>query len=203
MKSPISRSCLLLTCLCLGVVNAAAPPSVPDPAVPAETLQSALAAATQQPDIAQRQAALVQAVTQAFDLPGASRLILRGAWSELDTEQQQAFTAALGPLIAANFASRFKPGVAAQFSGTEITDLPRGRASVRTAFARASNEPVTFDYVVHTADGQWRILNLLVGGVSDIALRSAQYTRQLQDQGFDAVLASMQAETKAAMGTNQ
>lgn len=189
---------LLLLC-CIGPAGAEAPPGVVDPTAPVERLQMALVAATQQADVDQRQAALLDAVSQSFDLRAAGRLILRSAWTDLSSEQQARFERALGRLVAANFVSRFKPGTPVSFGGTEVSDLPRGRARVRTQLARATGTPVPFDYTVQPAGGQWRIVNLLVAGVSDIALRSAQYTRQLDADGFEAVLANMQAETEAAL----
>lgn len=194
-----TRMLTLIVSACCGTALAQVPDTVPNPAAPVETIQSALAAAAQQADVGERQALLFEAVKQSFDLPGASRLILRGAWRQLNADQHNRFVDALGRVIAANYASRFKPGVAVNFGRVEVTDLPRGRASVRTMLERAQGSPVAFDYVVQRSGEQWRILNVLVGGVSDIALRSAQYTRQLNEQGFDAVVAGMHAEAETAL----
>lgn len=193
--------CLLfLVMACPGQTFADAPAAVIDPTAPVAIIQAALDAATQQAELASRHDALTTAVEQSFDLTSASRLILRSAWKDLDARQQAAFADALGPLIAANFASRFKPGVAASFDEVTVNDLPRGRAQVQTRLLRDNGDPVVFDYLVQQRSGQWRIVNIVVGGVSEIALRSAQYTRQLDDQGFAAVLDNMRAETDAALG---
>ena len=193
--------CLLFIAMaCSGQALASTPAEVIDPTAPVAVIQSALDAATQQAYAAQRHVALDTAVQQSFDLESAGRLILRSAWKDLDAEQQGEFANALGSLIAANFASRFKPGVTVSFDGLTVSDLPRGRAQVQTRLLRAGGEPVVFDYLVQQRSGQWHIVNIVVGGVSEIALRSAQYTRQFEDQGFAAVLDNMRAETDAALG---
>lgn len=199
MNAHTLKSALFLLPFWAGMTYAAAPANVPDPAAPVALLQTALVEATKQTKVDARQAALRTAINNSFDLSAAGRLILRSAWRDLSADQQAKFANALGHLVAANFASRFRPGAVVSFSGAQVSDLPRGRASVRTRLARAAGEPVPFDYTLQQSGEQWRIVNLLVAGVSDIALRSAQYTRQLEADGLDAVLASMQDEADATL----
>jgi phospholipid transport system substrate-binding protein len=44
------------------------------------------------------------------------------------------------------------------------------------------------DYILHRTEDQWRIINVIAEGVSDLALKRAEYAAFLKVKGFDALL---------------
>ena len=50
---------------------------------------------------------------------------------------------------------------------------------------------VSLDYILHLAGNEWRIINVIANGVSDLALKRADYTSYLKGKGFDALLAKL------------
>ena len=55
---------------------------------------------------------------------------------------------------------------------------------------------MAFDYVLHEVDGNWRVINVIADGVSDLALRSSQYEQIFKERGFDGLLAWIREQEK-------
>ncbi|MBX9929919.1 MAG: ABC transporter substrate-binding protein, partial [Gemmatimonadaceae bacterium] len=55
-----------------------------------------------------------------------------------------------------------------------IERVPAGSYEA-TVWHERAGAPVTLDYVLHDTAGEWRIINVIAEGVSDLALRSTQY----------------------------
>jgi len=115
------------------------------------------------------------------DLPYIAELTIRRQWRDLDAEDRHRFVAAFTRLSVMTYASRFA-GVgpdAFQIWGTEPAG--DGRIEVRAAIVRPGEDDISLDYVLHERDAEWRIVNILADGVSDLALKRAQYQRVLGD----------------------
>lgn len=190
----LTRSTLTGLMLVLGITaRADAPPGVPDPTTPVAVLQAALSSPAGAPGKARRAQQLTPAIAAAFDFATLGRLVLRRDWGQLGDQQQADFVAALEALTVSTYADRFD-AQPPQFGPLTVTDLPRGRAQVRSDLRRTAAPPVTFDYIVHNTDTGWRIINVVAAGVSDAALRSSQYSRVIEQEGFEALLDRMRQE---------
>jgi len=49
-------------------------------------------------------------------------------------------------------------------------------------------KPVKFVYILNQSGGQWAIINIIVDGISDLALKKAQYTSVIDREGFDSLM---------------
>ncbi|MGH6820659.1 MAG: ABC transporter substrate-binding protein, partial [Methylocella sp.] len=67
-------------------------------------------------------------------------------------------------------------------------DLKSGRLLLRYDFTAPAEKPVKFDYDVKDFNGHWQIINIIVDGISDLALKRAQYTNVIDHEGFDILL---------------
>jgi phospholipid transport system substrate-binding protein len=139
---------------------------------------------------AERVQRLNLAVENTFDLPFLSQHVLRRQWSSLSAAQQTEFTATLKDMIVTTYASQFS-----RYNGEKFTTLNTqdsgGHRLVHARLDLASGEPVSFDYVLRETAGGWRTINVIAGGVSDLALRSAQYDRLFKDKGFAGLIGSI------------
>jgi phospholipid transport system substrate-binding protein len=130
---------------------------------------------------------LTPSVESTFDLPFLSQHVLRRQWSSLSTAQQGEFTATLKDMIVTTYASQFT-----RYNGEQFTTLDTlesgGHRVVHARLDLASGEPVSFDYVLRETAGGWRTINVIAGGVSDLALRSTQYDRLFKDKGFAGLI---------------
>lgn len=155
-----------------------------------ENFHAALAgvSAGQAVDYDARYDALAQIVDTTHDLEFISRLTLGLHWNELDEAQRAAFVQRFRELSIATYAARFAELDEDQFEIVERVAQPRGRELVRAQLHIADREPLSFDYLLHATDDGWRIVNIIVDGVSDLALKRAEYSQQMRDGDFDTLL---------------
>lgn len=134
------------------------------------------------------------AVDAAFDLPFLAQRILRKRWTELSAEQQAQFIAALDDMVVSTYAAQFSSYNDESFS-TGATEETGGGNRVVHAKLKHGNDTVSFDYVLRDSGGSWKIVNVIADGVSDLAIRSAQYESVFKQQGFDGLLAHLRELT--------
>ncbi len=136
---------------------------------------------------------LEPAVKQSHDLSQIARIALGRYWSQLSEQQRETFVDTFTRLSIATYAGQFD-GYAGQTFKTLSEERPSAdRALVRTLFTEAQGNTRHFDYQLRRGeDGSWRIINIVVDGVSDLALKRADYTSILRREGFDALLAKLQ-----------
>jgi phospholipid transport system substrate-binding protein len=188
-------------------VSSAQPPSPQDVV---RTLQSGLVELSVEQSglaFAQRYERLEALVSSTHDLPYIAQFSLGRHWRELTTAQQQDFVALFERLSVMTYASRFGGVSADTFELGGVEDLGNGRAQVESRIKRSQGADVPLDYVLQLRDGQWRIVNIIADGVSDLALKRAQY-QQLVSSGsieeLDQNLAEQTAELEAnAQRTNR
>ena len=63
---------------------------------------------------------------------------------------------------------------------------------------RSENLDLTLSYTLNQdANKNWTIINVVADGVSDLALRRAEYSRVIKSKGFDGLLAHIDDQIAA------
>ena len=164
------------------------------------TLQRGLTALSQQSPHAtvdERYKALEPLIVATHDLPYIAEFALRRQWPQIAEADRARFIAAFQRLSVMTYASRFVnvgpntfrpivPGAAAE----------AGRAQVTTAVARAGQPDVSFEYLLRQGSGGWRIVNIVADGVSDLALKRAEYQRVLASGTLDTLIKELESQTE-------
>jgi phospholipid transport system substrate-binding protein len=127
-------------------------------------------------------------VKDTFEFEAVSQIALGGHWKKLDKAQKQAFIQKLTDLSIATYAAQFKEFGGESFKFDSNQDLKNGRILLRYTFSAPKDKPIKFEYVVGDFNGQWQIINIIVDGISDLALKKAQYTSVIDREGFDSLL---------------
>lgn len=109
-------------------------------------------------------------------------------WSQLDDVQQDLIVETFRQLSIATYAGRFVQYEGEQFQIVEQRTLPREQVLVRSQLTKSDGGTVNFDYVLHQVAGDWRIVNILFDGVSDLAIKRGEYRAILQRDGFQALI---------------
>ena len=136
---------------------------------------------------------LTPVITRSHDIDTIIRSILGANWNKLDEEQQQKITETFRKLSIATYAERFNHYEGQRFEIIEQRSLPRDQVLVRSKFIQADSNPINFDYVLRQSkEEDWRIINILVDGVSDLALKRAEYNAVLKRDGFPALIAMLE-----------
>lgn len=190
---------LLTGLLALGPGRAGAEESVVSLLSPVETVQSLhqqliRAAANADGSVQSRFEALLPVVEATHDTRYIAELTVRRFWDDFSLEQQFEFLGRFLDLSAMTYASRFRNVSADTFEIVSSEELQNGRSQVLTMIRRTDADDVTLDYLLHeTADG-WKIINIVASGVSDLALKRAEYRRILTDGSVDDLLDNLREQ---------
>lgn len=128
-------------------------------------------------------------INQSHDIELIIKTILGATfWSQLDKEQKSLIVDTFRQLSIATYASRFNQYEGEQFEIIEQRALPHEQTLVRSQLTKSDGGIVNFDYVLHQTEGQWRIVNILFDGVSDLAIKRGEYRAIMQRDGFQALI---------------
>lgn len=138
-----------------------------------------------------RYAKLAPVVTTTHDLPFIARIALGQYWNHLTATQRRTFVKTFTKLSVATYAARFDAYDGEVFTAPTERKLGRGDVLVESLLKSTDGSKVQFDYQMRKIDGQWRIINIIANGVSDLALKRAEYTSVIRNHGFEALLAKL------------
>ncbi|MDT7043928.1 ABC transporter substrate-binding protein [Candidatus Nitronereus thalassa] len=135
-------------------------------------------------------------VTQTHDLPVIARIAMGQYWRELNENQQKNFTDIFGELSHSTYAGRFNSFSGEKFSLISEESLRKNRKLVQTRFQKADGEEIRFNYILHQVNDQWKIINIMVNGVSDLALKRTEYGSILKKDGYDTLIEKLRTQIK-------
>ena len=133
-------------------------------------------------------------VQRAFDYPQIASLTLGAYWEKLSPEQQKEFVGVLADFTAATYAARFDSYNGERFAITKSETLHPGTEGVFSTFTEHNGKVHRFDYILQKQGDQWRIVNVFADGISDLALKRAEYTETMQKKGFATLIAHLKAQ---------
>jgi phospholipid transport system substrate-binding protein len=177
--------------------EAADPPAPAGPEQVVQSLHSALINAMKggkQMGFDGRYKLLAPVVDRDFDLTYVARLSLGSKWGDLTKQQREQFVQALRRYSIASYAAEFDSYDGGRFKPESTNSPQRGVETVSTRFtSKGSAKEHQFNYLLHETQSGWRIINVVVDGVSDLSLKRSQYTRIMQTEGFDTLLSKLNA----------
>lgn len=200
MKNLISAVFFVVGCVAATAPAMAAAPGPAEQTV--DRLQTSLVSvmkAGTHLDYQARYKKLDPVVAKSFDFPFIAQLVLGADWTKLSADQQQKFVAALNRLSTSSYAKEFKSYNGERFDFEVSKDMPGGKL-VRYLFKTGDGQTLHFDYQMRQTDGQWKIANVVVDGVSDLALKRGQYRKLLTDRGYEGLIAWINKQIDANAG---
>jgi phospholipid transport system substrate-binding protein len=145
----------------------------------------------------ERYRALEPLILATHDLPYIAEFALRRQWSGVAEADRQRFVDAFQRLSVMTYAARFaKVGSDSFRPITSGMADAAGRVQASTAIAREGQPDVTLEYLLQQGDGGWRIVNIIADGVSDLALKRAEYQRLYASGGLEGLLTELAAQTE-------
>ncbi|MDH5479758.1 MAG: ABC transporter substrate-binding protein [Nitrosomonas sp.] len=197
---------VLTVLLSISVLSSASDIKPGDPKQVVNNLQMSLLQAMHegdQLDYSGRYEFLTPAIDQSHDIDLIIRTIIGATlWSDMKLEQQTLIKDTFRRLSIATYAGRFIKYGGEQFEIIEQQELPRDQILVRSRLIKGgdSGDSVNFDYVLQQSSGEWRIVNILFDGVSDLAIKRREYRAILQRDSFSALIEML--EEKIVLAEN-
>jgi phospholipid transport system substrate-binding protein len=165
-----------------------------------QSLQRGLIEVSQQSPNAtvdERYRALEPLIVGTHDLAYIAEFTLRRQWPMLGEDDRARFIAAFQRLSVMTYAARFASVGPSTFRPiAQQPDTDAGRAHVSTAIARKDAPDVSMEYLLQQGSGGWRIINIVADGVSDLALKRAEYQRILASGTLDTLIAELESQAE-------
>ena len=185
----------VVTGVFLAWVALCAPAEGAQPSQVVERLQSSLLSVMKQAnqlDYEHRYQLLEPIVTTSHDLPFVAKVTVGKYWKTFDDKQKTSFVNTFSRLSIATYADRFDGYGGETFSVGAQKELPRGKMLVETILTKSNGEKVQFNYLLRQNKNNWRIINIIVDGVSDLAVRRAEYSSILKSDGVPPLIAKLE-----------
>jgi phospholipid transport system substrate-binding protein len=131
---------------------------------------------------------LTPVITAGFDMPFIAKTVMGGYWETFSVEQKSKFIETFRKLGIAAYAANFDSYSGERFKVISEKQARGGRILVQTQLIKSDGGQVRLDYLLHRSGLRWRIINVVADGVSDLALKRADYTSFLKNKGFDSLL---------------
>ena len=139
---------------------------------------------------------LGQVVRKTHAAAKISEIVLgRKHWKNLSDKQKKQFIEVFTRLNIATYAHYFKSYSGENFKFISKQKTRRGNMLIRTVFVESNGNEVQFDYLLIKTGERWLIINIKADGVSDLAVKRAEYTNALKREGFEALLEKLKHKT--------
>jgi phospholipid transport system substrate-binding protein len=145
---------------------------------------------------------LAPVVSQTFDFPLMTRLMVGPQWATLSAAQQQQLTAAFGSFSIATYANRFDDYSGERF---DTEDQPfmaaNGDAIVKSKLVPQNGDIVELDYLMRGGSNRWQVIDVYLSStVSELATRRSEFASVLRRDGPDALVNLLQRKTADLAG---
>lgn len=144
-----------------------------------------------------RRERLAPAITQAFDLPAMTRLVIGLQWQGFSPAEQQQLVAAFSDFSIATYASQFDDYSGESFEvDRKAVPAPGNDVIVRTKLVQTNDNPVQLDYLLRGGQEKWRIIDVYLSGtVSQLAARRSEFSSVLRQSGVSGLVALLKQKT--------
>lgn len=126
---------------------------------------------------------------QYADIQGASRIILSNRWKTTTIDDRIRFTEAFH-----NHVSKLLIDLVASLDFDTLSmepfegDLEELPVKVRLIVRRSAGEVLSVDFLMHDKDGSWRILDVIVEGVSNLRHYRTEFRLDINENGLEQVI---------------
>lgn len=147
--------------------------------------------------VTERRAKLEEIIGRRFDYAEMAKRTLASQWKGLSAEKQQEFVGLFQQFLANSYA-----GNVDGYSGEQVEYLKEREkgefAEVQTKVV-SSKVQIPLDYRLFKKDGEWRVYDVVIDGVSLMKNYRGQFSRIIDSSSFEGLLDKLRS--KADLGT--
>lgn len=130
-----------------------------------------------------RRAAIREVVAEIFDFEEMAQRTLVQHWKIRTTAQQQEFVNLFADFLERNYIKTIE-----MYEDEEILivgeKVDNGRAQVKTIIVTANKTEIPLDYKLYTKEGNWRVYDVSVEGVSMISNYRSQFASIINNKSY-------------------
>jgi phospholipid transport system substrate-binding protein len=145
---------------------------------------------------AERAERLRELLDAGFDMRSIGRAALGPSWRHADDGQREAYLQAFVDFIVATYAIRIRDYSGETFEVVGEKPIGENDTLVSTLVRRVNKEPIKVDYRVRAKDGGFRIIDVIVEGLSMLTSQRQEFAAVVQREGVDGLITQLQNRAK-------
>jgi phospholipid transport system substrate-binding protein len=143
-------------------------------------------------------------IKDSFALPFMASISVGKYWKNLTEKERSLFLETYTDWTIATYAGRFNDYSGERFEVTSESKPVQGIVTVISKLIQAQKEDIDFYYQLRKVEGRWRIADIQISGVSQLALTRSQFVSEIKNKGFDALISTLKNKIKDfSKGENQ
>lgn len=141
-----------------------------------------------------------QHVVPKIDIPLSGQLILGRHWRPASATERSDFVAAYRQMLLRTYSSHALDYMDAKVEYLSVAPLGTepGRYTVRTRVERDGKRPASVDYRVSARDGEWKVFDAVINGVSLVSTMRTAVDTEVGRIGLPALIAQLKSGQMAA-----
>ena len=145
-------------------------------------------------DPATRREKIREIINARFDFRAMSQRTLATNWKKASNEQKQEFIQLFSQLIENTYIGRVESYTdeKVDFPGEKI----KGKKAVVETLILAANADIPVNYKVYLKNGEWRVYDVIIEGISLISNYRSSYQEIVKKDGFDGLIIKMKTKVK-------
>jgi phospholipid transport system substrate-binding protein len=151
--------------------------------------------------VAQRRLELEKIAHARFDFRTMARLVLARDWKRLDETKRDEFVDQFTTYLANDYGSRLERYEQEEVEVMAEVPKPRGDVEVRTKIVGGQNNGAIVDYRMRKGKDGWRIIDVVIEGISLVANFRDQFREVIARSGPEGLLQKLKEKNDAAAAT--
>ena len=131
--------------------------------------------------------------TRAFDVEAMARFAAGSYWRRADQGQRQEYVQLFGDYVAALYAAKFADYSGQSFKVTGERPAGDDMVSVEGTIVQGQRPPVRVDFRLRRTDGDYKIVDVYVEGISLLITKRDEFTTVLSREGMAGLIERLRA----------
>jgi phospholipid transport system substrate-binding protein len=135
-------------------------------------------------------------IRDSFDLSFMAGQSAGRHWRTLNDSQKSQLVETFTDWTVATYAARFDGYSGEKFEIASESSPRDGIATVVSKLIKSDNGEIVFYYLLKKSGASWRIIDIQISGVSQLALTRAQFSDVLKTKGVDGLIAMLKGKVE-------
>lgn len=147
----------------------------------------------------EKQQQLRQMFTDNVDIDWMAKFVLGRGWQHASEAQRTRYTQSYRQYLLARYTSNFADYAGSNYTITDARSEADGQYTVnmQVSAPRAGQQDTQAGYRLRQANGQFKIVDIIIEGVSLLATQRSEFASVQQQKGMDGLIAAIEAKTQA------
>jgi phospholipid transport system substrate-binding protein len=143
----------------------------------------------------QREARFRTILREGFDLRLIGRFVIGRYWKQATDDQRSDYLSAFGDFIVRKYSTLLGGYAGESFTILSETQAGENDFVVRTRIEGSGAAPIEADWRVRERKGEWRIIDIVVEGISMAVTQRAEFSSVVRRNGIDGLIQVLAAQT--------